>query len=565
MKDRTLRGAQKNVKNTAKSRERALEHCNDDDVDENAKIIEKPDGRDEREAKQTKKSRTTKEPPPDLYRSRKRMSSGVEEENDGSGRKNTTMAARNTQMNDEYTQVSPVEGSDKEAGNSEVDIEQLRADGPPGMYILKGADTETVDARSPVMLMKVPRTMTRKIQDQILTGQAYRRERNVSISKLERELRMNRLVLKSVEQRFQEMAKLRGDRAQTPQESALAKRLHQEKQETLQEIKRIEQKRTTLSRDVELVRRTWEDNAISVEDVLKDVFVRCGLFDDAKATSMVPIAPQVDNRNVADKSRAPEVVEGVCPKLRPDETQSTKKAVIDEPLSVGKAIVILREAKARKEKHEAQRLHDEHRGTFRRGLAAARVAAASNRPDAPKRLVEEEFSRDYVRTGCELAGAVTHAEAAHEAMLAAAAEAQVSIIGSDDDMDPNIPYDLEEYKAVKMKNLDRDAVEDWNEAVEVRVKPDLPPLGYLLHMADKWEKALEADDEISNAGEESISDAGVEHHGETPAVHDSVLKPVSIGKSRNAQPFLCLSDYAKGKKRRRIDNWMREIQQPVVR
>ncbi|KAI4949547.1 hypothetical protein J4E91_005286 [Alternaria rosae] len=94
-------------------------------------------------------------------------------------------------------------------------------------------------------------------------------------------------------------------------------------------------------------------------------------------------------------------------------------------------------------------------------------------------------------------------------------------------MEPNFPYDLEEYAAVKKKCLDRDAVQERIEALEASSKPNLQPLGYLLHMAQKWKRAAEADDDVSSSGEESVSIAGVEPRREMTQMQDSVLKPAS--------------------------------------
>ncbi|KAI4608004.1 hypothetical protein J4E80_009401 [Alternaria sp. BMP 0032] len=447
---------------------------------------------------------------------------------------------------------------------SMVDIEQLCANEDAEMFILKRAKTEQVDNSPPVMLMKVPYKLATMIQNQISAGLKYRREKDISIPKLDQELRMSRLSQKSVEHRLQGLPKLSGGRTPTPRESPTAERLHREAHEINRKMEKIEQKKKTLSRDIGLARKEWEGVAVVVEKNLQDIFVRCGLFEDDKAVSVPPVAQGVEGMRVASK---PPIVsrfdEKKDSKLLPGENEATTKAANEGELSVGQAIAIVREAKARREKHEAQRQHDEHRNTFRRGLLAARVAAAADRPDAPGRLIEEEFSRDYVRAGSKLAEAVTRAEAAHEAQFAAAAEAGVSIIGSDDDREPNFPYDLEEYAAVKKQCLDQDAVQEWINAIEASSKPNLRPLGYLLHMAEKWKRAAEGDDDVSSSGEEANPDAGVEPRREIPQMQDSVLEPASKSKSWHTEPYWSFSDCAEGKKRRRIDDWTRRIQQPV--
>jgi hypothetical protein len=448
-----------------------------------------------------------------------------------------------------YEENNPdVHGQDQEqkAGEITVNIEQLCASETTELFLLK----KTSPGPS-IMLMKVTNELANKMKNQVMTSRSYRRTKTVSIPELDRAIEVNKHKAECLLKRMQAEAKLKGDRKPTPQETYTVQHILEEARDLETKKKQMEAGRQRLIRDTEFDRRTWENAALSVENMFENVFVQCGLIDGIRVADDIFIAPQGDK----SKSPEPSLVKGQ-PDAYPGDAGSLDNNQVRIKMEV---------TKARRELRIAQRNHDEHRDTFRRGLVGARIAALADRPDAPKRLIEEDFSRDYVRTGFKLAGEVTRAEVARDAVLAAAAEAGVSIIRSDDSMDPNIPYDLEEYAAVKMKNLDRDAVEDWNEAVEARFKPNLRPLGYLLHMADKWKKALEADDEISNAGEESISDAGVEHHEKTPAIQDSVLKPVLKGKSRNAQPLLCLSDYANGKKRRRIDDWMREIQQPVGR
>ncbi|KAH6881527.1 hypothetical protein BKA58DRAFT_445714 [Alternaria rosae] len=450
---------------------------------------------------------------------------------------------------------SPVERSDREAGESKAVIERLCANEASEILILKGTEIEPVDTSPPVMLMKVSYELAQKVQAQISTGLAYRHERNMSMSKLDNDLRTDGLVQKSIDIRFQGIQKPDEGHGPTPQECALAKRLEQEAHNTNLEIRLTEQKKKTLSRDVELARKTWEDTAMTVVDALQGIFARCGLFDDAGGVNRPAVVQQVDeSRATSGCLVVPQLDERKGSKLSPEENQATQKAVNDGSMSTNQAVIIVRVAKARREKREAQREHDEHRNTFRRGLLAARVAAAADRPDAPNRLIEEEFSRDYVRAGNKLTEAVTHAEAAHEAQLAAAAEAAVSIIGSDDDMEPNFPYDLEEYAAVKKKCLDRDAVQERIEAFEASSKPNLRPLGYLLHMAQKWQRAAEADDDVSSSGEESVSIAGVEPRREMTQMQDSVLKPASKSKSWHTEPYWSFSDCAEGKKRRRIDD-----------
>ncbi|KAI4677143.1 uncharacterized protein J4E88_006950 [Alternaria novae-zelandiae] len=548
IKDHFEEVAQYEADQTGKTRKRALECGGDNNSDNTERCPAKQGSKGVTQNMRTKKRRTTGEPPPDIYQSRRKFSSSLEKE-----------------THDNSTRGSPLEGPEIAIRESMTDIEQLCTNEAAEMFILKRAKTEQVDSSPPVMLMKVPYKLATMIQNQISTGLKYRREKHISIPKLDQELRMTRLSQKSVEHRLQGLPKLSGGRTPTPHESPTAERLHREAHEINQKMERIEQKKKTLSRDIELARKAWEGVVMVVEKNLQDIFVRCGLFEDDKAVSVPPVAQRVEGMKVASK---PPIVsrfdEKKDSKPLPGENEATTKAANEGELSVGQAIAIVREAEARREKHEAQRQHDEHRNTFRRGLLAARAAAAAaDRPDAPDRLIEEEFSRDYVRAGSKLAEAVTRAEAAHEAQLVAAAEAAVSIIGSDDDREPNFPYDLEEYAAVKKQCLDRDAVQEWINAIDASSKPNLRPLGYLLHMAEKWKRAAEGDDDVSSSGEDIMPNAGVEPCRETSPTQDSVLRLASKSKSWHTELYWSFSDCAEGKKRRRIDDWTRRIQQPV--
>jgi hypothetical protein len=172
--------------------------------------------------------------------------------------------------------------------------------------------------------------------------------------------------------------------------------------------------------------------------------------------------------------------------------------------------------------------------------------------------LEEEFSRDHVRTCYELAGLVKRAEATHEAQLAAAAEAHVSIVGSDDNMSLNMPYDLKEYATVKIKSLDHDAVEAWKKGIDANAKPNLKPAGYVLHMAEKWQRALDADDDVSSSTDESVWNDGIEDCRVPSTVYESIAQPVSQ-KSEKAEQWLSVSERAVGDRRRRIETRMQEI------
>lgn len=164
----------------------------------------------------------------------------------------------------------------------------------------------------------------------------------------------------------------------------------------------------------ELARQAWEDATLSVENILHDVFVQCGLIDE----------------------------------LLSGKDQRDSRGALEGQLENIRAYIKLEEKKARRELREAQRRHEQHRDTFRRGLAAY-VAGVVDRPDASKHLLEEEFSRAHVRDCYELARLVKRSETTHEAQLAAAAEAHVSIVGSDDNMSLNMAYDLKEYAKLR--------------------------------------------------------------------------------------------------------------------
>ena len=399
-----------------------------------------------------------------------------------------------------------------------------------------------------IMLMKVAHELDQKFQEQIVVGERYRRAKDISLPGLDRLLRMNKARAESLVLRVQPMVKIKGDRKPTPEEERIVQCIREETRNLEFVRKKTEAKRSTLLRDIQSDRRAWENAAESVEEILQKVLVQCGLIDEARIADNAIMAPQDDK----SKHTKPSLEKGQ-PDAKPAETGR---------LDSSRVRIKLEETKTRIKLREAQRKHDDHRNTFRRGLLAALAAAAHDRPDAPKRLIEE-FSRDYVRAGTELAGLVTRAQVAREAVLVAAAEADVSIIGSDDDMEPNFPYDLEEYAAVKQKCLDRDAVQEWIEAIEASPKPNLRPFGYVLHMAEKWKRAAEEADDVSSSGEDFMPNAGVEPRREALPTQDSVLKLASKSKSWHMEPYWSFSDCVEGKKQRRIDDWARRIRQPV--
>ena len=437
-----------------------------------------------------------------------------------------------------------VQDPEQTASKIAVNMEHLCASGVSELFLLK----KTGSGPS-IMLMKVAHELANNMQTQVLTGRSYRRTKNMLIPEVERAIQANKRTSESLLQRMKAEVKLRGERKPTPKEDCVVQRILNEARDLDAKTKKMEAEKKILERDVEYDRRTWENAALLVEETLQKVFVQCGLIDEARVADNAMTTPQDDK----SKHTKPSLEEG-----QPD----TKPAVIGR-LDSSRVRIKLEETKTRIELRKAQRKHDDHRNTFRRGLLAALAAAAHDRPDAPKRLIEEEFSRDYVRAGTELAGLVTRAQVAREAVLVAAAEADVSIIGSDDDMEPNFPYDLEELAAVKQKCLDRDAVQEWIEAIEASPKHNLRPLGYVLHMAEKWKRAAEEDGDVSSSGEDIMPNAGVETCRETPPTQNSVLKLALKSKSWHTEPYWSFSDCAEGKKRRRIDDWARRIQQPV--
>jgi hypothetical protein len=70
-------------------------------------------------------------------------------------------------------------------------------------------------------------------------------------------------------------------------------------------------------------------------------------------------------------------------------------------------------------------------------------------------------------------------------------------------------------------------------------------------MAEKWQQALEADEDVSNSGEESVSDAGSERNRNSSAVHGSK----SRNESKKIDWYLSVSECADSKKKQRIEDW----------
>ena len=546
MTDRSTQISQREANNTTRRRKREL--TTDDNY---LNLDEARDGMEVRQHKRAKFNKDTgKKPPSTVHESGKKLHSFDRDflvlENDLERNKDMKTTGDEGNMVEDHHETSDIHAQylGRKDSESPVTIEQLCAGGVSEMFLLK-----RTGSGPSVMLMKVAHDLAQKFQEQIVVGERYRRAKDISLPGLDQLLRMNKARAESLVLRVQTMVKIKGDRKPTPEEERIVQWIREETRNLEFVRKETETKRSTLLRDIQSDRRAWENAAKSVEESLQKVFVQSGLNDEAVVADNAITAPQDDKV----KHNEPSLEEG-----QPD----AKPAGIG-PLDSSRVRIKLEETKTRIELRKAQREHDDHRNTFRRGLLVALAAAAQDRPDAPKRLIEEEFSRNYVRAGTELAGLVTRAQAAREAVLVAAAEADVSIIGSDDDMEPNFPYDLEELAAVKEKCLDRYAVQEWIEAIEASSKPNLRPSGYVLHMAEKWKRAAEEEDDVSSSGEDFMLNAGVEPRREAPPTQDSVLKLASKSKSWHAEPYWSFSDCAEGKKRRRIDDWTRRIRQPV--
>ncbi|RYN41323.1 hypothetical protein AA0112_g2404 [Alternaria arborescens] len=406
----------------------------------------------------------------------------------------------------------------KRSSRSQADIEQLCANGVSELFLLN-----KVISKPPVMLMNVSYVLAQKIENQVSNGQAYRHARDTSLLQIDMALRKNEILGDWVLERLRNMAKLKGDRKPTPEENKVVQGMRQEIEQLDKEKATFEAERSRLVRGIELAREAWEQAALPVEDIFQDVFAQCGLIDE-----LTSVKDQRDSRGA-----------------------------LEGQLENTRAYIRLDEKRARRELREAQRWHEQHRDAFRRGLAAY-VAGAVDRPDASKHLLEEEFSRDHIRTCYELAGLVKRAEETHEAKMAAAAEAHVSIVGPDDDMSLNMPYDLKEYATIKIKSLDHDAIEAWKEGIDANAKPNLKPAGYVLHMAEKWNRALDGDDDISSSADESVWNDGIEDCRRPSTVRESIVQPVSR-KSEKAEQWLSVSERAVGDRRRRIEIRMQEI------
>ncbi|CAI9637230.1 unnamed protein product [Alternaria burnsii] len=404
------------------------------------------------------------------------------------------------------------------SSGSQADIEQLCANGISELFLLNKASS-----KPPVMLMNVSYVLAQKIENQVSNGQAYRHARDTSLLQIDRALRKNEILGDWVLERLRNMTKLKGDRKPTPEENKVVQGMRQEIEQLDKEKATFEAERSRLVRNIELAREAWEQAALPVEDIFQDVFAQCGLIDELSSV----------------------------------KDQRDSRGAFEGQLENTRAYIRLEEKRARRELREAQRRHEQHRDAFRRGLAAY-VAGAVDRPDASKHLLEEEFSRDHVRTCYELAGLVKRAEETHEAKIAAAAEANVSIVGPDDDMSLNMPYDLKEYATVKIKSLDHDAIEAWKKGIDADAKPNLKPAGYVLHMAEKWKRALEADDDVSSSADDSVWNDGIEDCQDPLTVHESIVQPVSR-KSEKAEQWLSVSERAVGDRRRQIETRMQEI------
>jgi hypothetical protein len=430
----------------------------------------------------------------------------------------TTSDPKDTSKDGHASLSSPLIRIEDKYTGSQASVEQLYANGTSEMFLLK-----KVGSKPPIMMMKVSYVLAQMIEKQVSAGRAYRRAKDAPLREMDEALRQNKIFGEHLLERMRGMVKLKGDRKPTPEENKVVQRMQQEANQLDKAKRTFKEEKARLEQVAELARQAWEDATLSVENILQDVFVQCGLIDELLSGK--------DHRD----SRG--ALEGELENIR--------------------AYIKLEEKKARRELREAQRRHEQHRDTFRRGLAAY-VAGVVDRPDASKHLLEEEFSRDHVRTCYGLAGLVKRAEATHEAQLAAAAEAHVSIVGSDDNMSLNMPYDLKEYATVKIKSLDHDAVEAWKKGIDANAKPNLKPAGYVLHMAEKWKRALDADDDVSSSAGESVWNDGIEDYRRPSTVRESIVQPVSR-KSEKAEQWLSVSERAVGDRRRLIETRMQEI------
>ncbi|CAN9365630.1 unnamed protein product [Alternaria alternata] len=415
----------------------------------------------------------------------------------------TTSIPKDTSKDGDASLSSPLLRLEEKDTGSQACIEQLYADETSEMFLLK-----KVGSKPPIMMMKVSYVLAQIVEKQVSAGRAYRRAKDAPLREMDEALRKNKIFGEYLLERMRGMVKLKGDRKPTPEENKVVQRMQQEANQLDKAKRTFKAEKARLEQVAELARQAWEDATLSTSSCLE-------------RTIVIAEAPLKENsENI-------------------------------------RAYIKLEEKKARRELREAQRRHEQHRDTFRRGLAAY-VAGVVDRPDASKHLLEEEFSRAHVRDCYELARLVKRAEAIHEAQLAAAAEAHVSMVGSDDNMSLNMPYDLKEYATVKIKSLDHDAVEAWKKGIDANAKPNLKPAGYVLHMAEKWKRALDADDDVSSSAGESVWNDGIEDYRRPSTVRESIVQPVSQ-KSEKAEQWLSVSERAVGDRRQLIETRMQEI------
>jgi hypothetical protein len=94
--------------------------------------------------------------------------------------------------------------------------------------------------------------------------------------------------------------------------------------------------------------------------------------------------------------------------------------------------------------------------------------------------------------------------------------------------------------------------------IDANAKPNLKPAGYVLHMAEKWKRALDADDDVSSSADESVWNDGIGDCPDPSTVHESIVQSVSR-RSEKAEQWLSVSERAEGDRRRRIESRMQEI------
>jgi hypothetical protein len=423
-----------------------------------------------------------------------------------------------------------------------------------------------------------------------------------------------------VDGKLDKLRKRIGDRAPTPSERELGRRLLKEGEQAEEKWASLRQEREDLLRRLEDAAETWQKYALEVEEIQERVLSASGLIPQHEKSAIrengqpplasgeeAVVTPTVQDRTV---SRRPEERETTETSIRHDaravagqlaDTTHTKDA--GEPFEtteddqatfdgqggstvktsdgIRRIKVVMNALGADTSLQAAHAEQDARRSLYKEAFAAYRA----DRADRSKEDLEPEFCRHWLLEGQKVTQKIRRAEEDITAALAEAVAASVTIPDWEDDGEPAMAYDNEVMAEYAIAQLDRGRLERWLEMVDEKEAPGLScwtgPFG---STPDTEDTLVENDGHIDNTnnshlGAQDADEGGgqevenEESDGILPSTQTSAdvdgteprfefssefhgVEDIDIAK-RNV--YMSVSERAYGRRRRKIDHWSRKF------